>query len=78
MFCNSVRGIIFSIKKLCKNLKPYVSLDLFYKIENRVSLGGREEEGQSLLELTRVPDKILKRTKHSNPCASSPVSSTHH
>jgi len=58
-------------------LKPSVSLDIFYTTANRVRWGG-EEEGQSLLELTRVPDKTEKGTTHSNPCASSPLSSTHH
>lgn len=43
------------------NLKRYVSLDIFYIIENRG--GRREEEDQSLLELTRVPDKTEKRTE---------------
>jgi len=46
-------------------LKPSVSLDIFYTTANRVRWGG-EEEGQSLLELTRVPDKTEKGTKHSN------------
>lgn len=46
---------------MSRNLKKYVSLDIFYTTENRG--GRREEEGQSLLELTRVPDKTEKRTE---------------